>query len=1010
MHKYIAEKNSSSLFKKMLSSLLAVSIVTTSFTCFVSAQTDDSAGENVSAEVQTETEKSSSGVISLEGFNKKNQYQEYYEQYKQYDVNLPEIKIPAKNTSKVIDTTVEVSDYEGKKDVLKWLGKGSIEWEIDVPQTGLYTLSMMYMPIEGKGRTINLALDIDGKSPFDEAKRLSLKRLYKDNLIKDASGDLQFEKDDKDNEILPSQSEVFKWLERPMYDSQGRFTKPFQYYLTKGKHTVKIVSEGEPFAIEYLKLANNIQYISYNDYAGGSEKSLPSKVADDYINVIDAEKCTYRNNTILHPIYDRSDPLTKPYNTTRIRYNTMGGANWDSPEQSITWTVNAPETGYYNIGLRYRQNYVRGANVSRRLYIDEKIPFAEAENVEFPYELAWQSGKIGQIGNKSKDKDKKPEAYKIYLTKGEHTITLENALGDWTDIYRRIDELVYQLNFIYRKIVLVTGAEPDTLRDYNVHKEIPGLMDMFAELEETIGNEKKTIDNISNSGKGGGESEILNQLRLQIQNFIKEPRAIPRRLKNFKDNISALASWMQSINKQPLEIDSIYLTSAAQKLPRTKANFAERIAHEVKGFVASFYQEYESFSAAADKQSVNVWVNNGRDQTQMLKNMIDNYYTPKSGIKVNLSLVAGADLISAIMAGKAPDISLNTAQGDPINLGVRGALKDLQDFPGFEEYKKQFMPATFRPFTFGEKVYAVPETQSFNMLFYRTDIFEELGIQPPKTWDEFYEIVPIVQNNNMTVALSDYGDMFTTFLLQSGRSYYRHEGAATEFDTPEAVSAFENVCKFYKMYSFPVQYDFANRFRTGEMPMGIAGYPTYTFFEAMAPEIRGLWKMTNIPGTRKADGTIDSTIAMGTSCCIMIKKDEKHQKYNSAWDFMKWWTSTEAQSKYAQEIEMLLGPLGRYSPANVAAFDSVPWSQDEAALIKSQWDRCTTIPEVPGGYYLGRMLGNAFLKVINKSSNPRETILKYNEDINKEIDRKRTEYKLPTEADIVAGTAAKEGK
>ena len=35
------------------------------------------------------------------------------------------------------------------------------------------------------------------------------------------------------------------------------------------------------------------------------------------------------------------------------------------------------------------------------------------------------------------------------------------------------------------------------------------------------------------------------------------------------------------------------------------------------------------------------------------------------------------------------------------------------------------------------------------MLFYRTDILEELKVAPPRTWEEFYAAIPAIQRANI---------------------------------------------------------------------------------------------------------------------------------------------------------------------------------------------------------------------------------------------------------------------
>lgn len=39
------------------------------------------------------------------------------------------------------------------------------------------------------------------------------------------------------------------------------------------------------------------------------------------------------------------------------------------------------------------------------------------------------------------------------------------------------------------------------------------------------------------------------------------------------------------------------------------------------------------------------------------------------------------------------------------------------------------------------------------MLFYRTDVFAELGLTPPETWEEFYAAVEVLQKNNLGVGV-----------------------------------------------------------------------------------------------------------------------------------------------------------------------------------------------------------------------------------------------------------------
>lgn len=162
--------------------------------------------------------------------------------------------------------------------------------------------------------------------------------------------------------------------------------------------------------------------------------------------------------------------MTTPYDVYTIKMNAIGGENWRFPAQWIEWDFTVPEAGLYKLAIRCRNDYMDGAESNRRIYIDGEIPFRELDDVTFPYSLDWQVVIPGG-----------EEPYLIYLEAGEHTLRLENTVGPLTEIIRQLDETVYALNTIYRKIVMITGTLPDANRDYRLHKVIPEMLDVFRE-------------------------------------------------------------------------------------------------------------------------------------------------------------------------------------------------------------------------------------------------------------------------------------------------------------------------------------------------------------------------------------------------------------------------------------------------------------------------------------------------------------------------------------------------
>lgn len=177
-------------------------------------------------------------------------------------------------------------------------------------------------------------------------------------------------------------------------------------------------------------------------------------------------------------------------------------------------------------------------------------------------------------------------------------------------------------------------------------------------------------------------------------------------------------------------------------------------------------------------------------------------------------------------------------------------------------------------------------------------------------------------------------DLFSALVLQRGGTFYNENASKAILDSKNVMDAFKQWTEYYQKYELPLTYDFYNRFRSGEMPMGIQGYGMYNMLEAAAPEIKGMWSMHLLPGTQTQDGKIDRTEGASGTATIMINNRQDEATKTAAWEFMKWWTSAESQARYGVEIETLMGTASRYNPANIAAMEQLSWSQEELSILK----------------------------------------------------------------------------
>jgi ABC-type glycerol-3-phosphate transport system substrate-binding protein len=392
----------------------------------------------------------------------------------------------------------------------------------------------------------------------------------------------------------------------------------------------------------------------------------------------------------------------------------------------------------------------------------------------------------------------------------------------------------------------------------------------------------------------------------------------------------------------------------------------------------------------------------GTEWGKIMKEMIEESFTPKTGIRVNLHLVPPGSLsagdasvlLLAATAGKAPDVAAAVNPNLPVEFAIRNALVPLSDFEDYPEIAQRFRPGALIPYTYQDKAYALPETQNFSMMFYRTDILDALGLKPPQTWDELYDMLWILQQNGLDFYYPPGSEGLTPFLFQHEGDYYTEDGLKSTLDQPEALAAFRDWTGLYTNYRIPQYADFFNRFKTGEMPIGIADYWTYVLLSTAARELTGRWEMSPIPGIRMADGTINRSTG-GNGNAVVIFKQSEHPK--EAWEFAKWWTSAESQLQYGVELEALLGVEARWNTANVEALQGMSWPKHDIEAITEQWQWFQERPVVLGGYYTPRHITNAWNKVVLQGSNTRETLEEAVKQINRELRKKQEEFGIFTE-------------
>ncbi len=975
------------MFRRVIASALALALcASASVPAFADSEAadDSTLGTQATADDSATGDGSSAATTGTDSI-RQTSYTNYVKKYT--DAARPDktVEVLGKDydPASVTDAQITVTTVDGENDVMQWANQeGSVSWTVNIPETGVYNIKMIYEALESNTNDVEFSLLIDGESPYATASRITLsKRWINESEIK---------QDSRQNDIRPGQVSTPCWQETPLEDIDGLFNEPLEFYMEAGEHTITFESEKAEFAVKSFTF---YQYEAPAAYTAPSDSDLTQ--AQGQKITLEGETAAYKSSRTLYPTSDKSSYLTSSANgssPTKTRYNTIGSGSWTQSTQTVTWEFNVDKAGYYKIGIRGRQDQMRGMYSNRRLYVNGEVPCLEANQIKFYYDTDWSI---------TTPKSENGDDLYFYLQAGTNTISLEAVPGEIGEIMGDLDELVYNINSYYRQIRQITGPDPDEYNNYMIDTAIPSIVPDFKEYAQTLRDKKAEIEKLS--GSGGTEAETLEKMAIVLDKCIKKPDLIPEMMSQIKDNITSVSSFVNQYREQPLEVDMIEVATSDQDFTSCDKSFFGSLGFGFKGFIGSFFEDYNALSDE-DESAMECWVMLGRDNAEALQQLISSEYNPTAKTKINLKLVQGG-IVEATFAGKGPDLALFMGGDFPIQLAARGVLTDLTTFSDFDEVKSRFADDATVLYQYNGGTYGLPCDQTFPMLFYRSDILSEYGIDPAtdlNTWDGLLNCLPTLQRNYLEVglilpvmtstggttqvsAITEPGNTFAMLLLQQGLNYYNEEQTKTTFDTQEAVNAFDTWTKFYTTYSFQQTYDAFTRFRTGDMPVVIQNYTFYNQLSVAAPEIKGCWGFQPVPGTVQEDGTINHAANSNGSGAIIFTKAADQE---GAWDFIKWFTSTDAQVKYGNNIESILGTMGRYATANEEALQQLSWTTSEVNLLLDQLNSQVEIPIIPASYGVTRNVMNAFRAVVNDYDNARDTLFWYNKDINDEITRK----------------------
>lgn len=732
--------------------------------------------------------------------------------------------------------------------------------------------------------------------------------------------------------------------------------KDIEFTFSGGK--LVLTNTTQPIIVEEIWIYEDGEIPTYESYL----KSVSQDSNASSLITVQGEDFSIKSDPYIRSNNTGKVSLT-PYNTYYRMINVLDGATFGSAGQKVMWEFEAEEDGWYEIGLKFCQNSAVNKKAYREFEIDGKIPFQELSMVAFE-QTPNNTYKIQFLA------DDAGENYKVYLTKGRHTIAMTAQLGATSEAYEDLKLLVEEMNALGMDITKITAGVSDKNRTWDLDAYLPNaqediksyikvLKEVYQKLEDMEGEKPTYADNLLYS------VQVLEQL-------LEKPRTIPNNLHLFNtgDNsaVKHINTVINTLTRTSLGIDELYINATGNTFVPEKNSALVSVANSVRKFLYSLDPEAmeSTKGSSGDEDTLTVWMSRSSVYVQVLQSMVD-AAEELEGIKVDISIMPSEQkLVLASAAGTNPDVVIGAANTTPYKFAIRGAAKDLTEYEDFLTfYNEEYNLENLVPCAYDGGVYGATETQDYRVLFYRKDILDTLGIEVPNTWDDVQEIMPTLLRYNKNISLPianlvGFKSLGTTspYIYQNDGKLYTDDGSGIALMDGNTVTAMTNLTDLFKVYAVEEYVaSFYNSFRYGDTPLGIGGVSTYVQMTEAAPELAGLWDIAPVPGTVQEDGSILRSGNASMTTCMIFKNTNMSEE---AWKFMKWWLSAETQTAFAETMELSYGTEYRWNTANLKAFEETSYPDEHKEVIKIAWNHQKENPQHPATYIVEREISNAF--------------------------------------------------
>ena len=283
-------------------------------------------------------------------------------------------------------------------------------------------------------------------------------------------------------------------------------------------------------------------------------------------------------------------------------------------------------------------------------------------------------------------------------------------------------------------------------------------------------------------------------------------------------------------------------------------------------------------------------------------------------------------LTTRFIGGNPPDVMImdDWFMGPLAREGLLLPLEEfIQNDPGY--HAGDFPPSMVRDGYMGGVRYGIPWYGGFGCIFYRTDLFAEAGVEPPRTWTELLEVCHTLQDRTgleYPFAFNPRaGFWIMPWVWQNGATVMTPDCRTVTTDTPEFVEALEFVHDLMHKHrvmdpAVALGAKLPDLWSTGAVALMIDGSWNIGRMDELYPQWTGRWAVAPLPSGKQ-------TVGFFGGQHLIVSRQSPHPEL--AWAFLSFATSAENQFLFAQ--------TGGYPPGNLRVYEMPEFRQRHPHLM-----------------------------------------------------------------------------